>query len=94
MRNFSWTPSDFGLTPAGLEPLKVNNPQESAAMIGEVLAGARGPARDIVVLNAAAALWTAGRSETPRECAEMAANAIDLGTAAELLKCLVQLSNQ
>jgi anthranilate phosphoribosyltransferase len=94
LRNFSWTPSDFGLSPGDLGPLKVNNPQESAALIGEVLGGSRGPARDIVVLNAAAALWTAGRAESPRACAEMAAAAIDLGTAGELLKRLVQLSNQ
>jgi anthranilate phosphoribosyltransferase len=94
LRNFSWTPSDFGLAPASLDPIKVDDPQASAAMIGEVLRGARGPARDIVVLNAAAALWTAGRAETPRQCAEMAANAIDLGAAGELLKRLVQLSNQ
>ncbi len=92
LRNFSWTPSDFGLAPASLDPLKVENPQESATMIGEVLRGRAGR-RDIVVLNAGAALWTAGRGETPRECAEMAAQAIDLGAAAELLKRLVQLSN-
>ena len=47
-----------------------------------------------MVLNAAAALWTAGRAESPRAGAEMAAAAIDLGTAGELLKRLVQLSNQ
>ncbi len=94
LRNFSWTPSDFGLAPASLDPIKVDDPQASAAMMGVVLGGARGPPRDIVVLNAAAALWTAGRAETPLACAEMAADAIDLGAAGELLKRLVQLSNQ
>ncbi len=65
LRNFSWTPSDFGLAPAGLETLLVDNPQQSAAKILEVLQGTIGPARDIVILNAAAALWTAGKAETP-----------------------------
>ncbi len=94
LRNFTWTPSDFGLAPASLESLGVNNPQESAAMIRDVLQGAPGPARDIVVLNAAAALWTAGRAESPLACAELAAAAIDLGAASDLLRRLVQLTNE
>jgi anthranilate phosphoribosyltransferase len=94
LRNFSWTPSDFGLEPSSLESLKVANPDESAAMIRSVLQGARGPARDIVVLNAAAALWTAGKAETPRECARLAESAIDLGAASELVKRLAQVTNE
>ena len=94
VRNFSWTPSDFGLSPVGLESLGVSGPQESARMIGEVLAGAAGAARDIVVINAAAALWTAGRAESPRTCAELAAAAIDSQAASELLERLVELSNK
>jgi anthranilate phosphoribosyltransferase len=93
LRNFSWTPADFGLPPAKLEAIKIQNPQQSATMIGDVLRGAQGPARDIVVLNAAAALWVAGKASTPAEGAELAAAAIDMGVAAELLKRLVQLSN-
>ncbi len=94
LRNFSWTPSDFGLAPCSLDPLRVENPQQSAEMIRGVLNGALGPARDIVVLNAAAALWTAGRADTPLACAQLAAQAIDLGAAAELLKRLAQLSHE
>lgn len=94
MRNFTWTPSDFGLSPGGLESLCVSGPEESARLIADVLGGAAGAARDIVVLNAAAALWTAGRAERPRTCAEVAATAIDTGAADELLKRLVALSNE
>lgn len=94
LRNFSWTPADFGLAPASLEPLRVAGPDDSARMIADVLGGAAGPARDIVVLNAAAALWTAGKADAPRVCAELAAAAIDTGAAAELLRRLVELSNR
>lgn len=94
MRNFSWTPSDFGFAPCTLESLQVSGPEASAAVIRDVLRGALGPAREIVLLNAAAALWTAGKASTPLECARLAAAAIDMGTAAELLKRLVQLSNE
>ena len=62
LRQFQWQPADFGLEPAGRETMLVDGPGESAAMIRAILAGRGGPPRDIVVANAAAALWTAGRS--------------------------------
>jgi anthranilate phosphoribosyltransferase len=63
-------------------------------LITGILGGTRGAARDIVVVNAAAALWTAGKSDSARTCAEMAAAAIDRGEAARLLAQLVELSNK
>lgn len=94
LRNFAWTPADFGLAPASLDSIKVDGPPASAAIIREVLSGATGVARDIVVINAAAALWTAGRAETPLACAQLAAGAIDSGAASGLLEQLVAVSNQ
>ena len=94
LRNFSWTPSDFGLEPASLESLRVDNAEESSAMIRNVLSGTPGQPHDIVVINAAAALWVAERAASPRECAQIAAAAIDSGTAAALLARLVELSNR
>ena len=93
-RNFTWTPSDFGIEPASLDSLMVDGPEASATMIQEVLLGVRGPKRDIVLLNAAAALWTAGRADTPRACAELAATAIDSGAASALLARLVEFTNR
>jgi anthranilate phosphoribosyltransferase len=93
LRNFTWTPSDFGLEPASLESLVVDSPTASAAVIRQVLNGTPGPPRDIVVLNAAAALWTAGKAASPREAAECAAAAIDSRAAEQLLARLVELSN-
>ncbi len=94
LRNFTWTPADFGMEPTELDSLRVDGPQQSAEVIRGVLAGQSGPARDIVVINAAAALWTAGQEDAPRAAAQRAADAIDGGQAAELLQQLVAISNE
>lgn len=93
IREFVWIPEDFGLRTTGLAPLRVDGPSASAEMIQSVLAGDSGPARDIVVLNAAAALWTASKDESPQVCAELAAAAIDSGGARELLDQLAKASH-
>ena len=62
-----WRPEDFGLAtrPADDEAeLVVDGPEESAGAIREVLAGGRGPRREIVLLNAAAVLWAVGRADS------------------------------
>jgi anthranilate phosphoribosyltransferase len=93
-REFTWTPADFGFEPTSLERLRVDGPVESAAMIRDVLAGKPGAARNIVVMNAAAALWTARYAETPLACARQAAEVINTGAARELLSRLVELTNR
>ncbi len=93
VRRFSWTPGDFGLAAASLDELRVAGPAESATMIQKILAGQRGPARDIVVLNAAAALWTVGKDPSPARCARLAADAIDSGAAADLLARLAAMTH-
>lgn len=80
-----WTPDDFGLKPAGKSTMLVENPQESAALILRILAGDPGPPRDIVVLNAASAIWTAEPETSKRECVERVQQAIDSGEASRLL---------
>jgi anthranilate phosphoribosyltransferase len=92
-REFSWSPADFGLRESSLASIRVEGPQASAAMVRDVLAGKTGVARDIVVINAAAALWTVGQSDSPRDCAALAADAIDSGRAANVLSELVALTN-
>ncbi len=91
-REFRWSPADFGLQESSLETIRVEDPQASAAMVRDVLNGKTGVARDIVLLNAAAALWTAGQSDSLRQCAALAADAIDCGRAAQLLGQLVTLT--
>jgi anthranilate phosphoribosyltransferase len=93
LREFVWQPSDFGLSPSDRSTMLVETPAESAAIIRGILSGERGPPRDIVVLNAAAALWTAGRNNNPQQCARLAAEAIDSGAARTTLERLVALSH-
>jgi anthranilate phosphoribosyltransferase len=89
-----WAPADFGLATAPLNSLLVDGPQTSAAMIEQVLHCKQGPAFDIVVINAAAALWTARKADSPMQCAELAQWAIESGAARELLAKLVERSNR
>jgi anthranilate phosphoribosyltransferase len=92
LRPFTWQPEDFGLDSASSDALRVASPEESAAVIRRVLDGELGPARDIVVLNAAAALYAAGVDHRPRICAQRAAGAIDRGAGQELLAAWVEMS--
>ncbi len=81
----SWTPEMFGLKRASKELLCADSPSASAAVIRRILAGEPGPPRDIVIANAAAALWTAGKASDLRGGAGIAAEAVDTGRAAQLL---------
>ncbi|NLX95521.1 MAG: anthranilate phosphoribosyltransferase [Rhodopirellula sp.] len=94
LRQFQWTPADFGFQPQGCDGLRAEGPQQSAAIIRGVLNGQPGAARDIVVMNAAAALWTARRAESLGEGARMASESIDNGAAASLLARLVEYTNR
>lgn len=87
---FQWEPADFGVPVQPMDELVVEGPEHSAEVIRGVLAGRRGPARDVVILNAAAALWVAGRAQSPIECARLAAEAIDSGAAQGLLARLAE----
>ncbi len=87
-------PEDFGVERADLEDLSVGSLEESAAAIRAVLDGATGPRRDMVLLNAGAAVHVGGRAETLRAGAEAAAESIDAGRAKEALERLVAISQQ
>jgi anthranilate phosphoribosyltransferase len=92
-REMDYQPEDFGLATASLDALRVSGPADSAKIVRSVLAGEPGPARDIVVLNAAAGLVTVDPSTTPVNAAQRAAAAIDSGVAASLLERLAALSH-
>lgn len=87
-----WHPADFGVAEADKSSMLIDGPARSAAIIRDVLAGKSGPPRDIVVINAAAALWTAGWSDSLPECAKQAMAAIDSGKARSLLSRLAEVS--
>jgi anthranilate phosphoribosyltransferase len=92
-REFSWRPEDFGIPTQTLEELTVDGPATSAQIIRNILLGRPGPARDIVVLNAAAALIAAGKESEPKNAAARAAAAIDSGHAQALLAQLAEMSH-
>jgi anthranilate phosphoribosyltransferase len=88
--SLEWTPADFDLAPCVLAELRVNGPAESAAVIRAVLDGRDGPARRIVLANAAAALLTAEVVADLKTGVARAADAIDDGRAAATLLALVE----
>jgi anthranilate phosphoribosyltransferase len=93
---YRWTPEDFGLATqpaARLAELAVAGPEESATAIRDVLAGKLGPRRDVVVLNAAAVLWAAGRAADLPAARAIAEQAIDSSAAAQLLDRFAALSH-
>jgi anthranilate phosphoribosyltransferase len=81
-------PLSLGLERARLDDLKGGNPEENAATTREILSGAKGPKRDIVLLNAAAALWVVEAVPSLEKGLESAARSIDEGAAAEKLELL------
>lgn len=90
---FEITPEDAGLPRAALDDLKGGEPEENAAAVRALLDGAPGAYRDIVVLNAAAALKLAGLAEDLKGGAERAAAAIDDGRAKQALQRLAAASH-
>jgi anthranilate phosphoribosyltransferase len=89
-----WTPADFGLAPCAVAELRVDGPEESAAVIRGVLDGRDGPARRMVLANAAASLLAAERVADPAEGVARAAEALDSGRARQVLERLVAASRE
>lgn len=93
VKEFDVTPEDAGLARAAASDLKGGGPQENAAALRLLLAGEKGPYRDIAVLNAAAVLVIAGKTTDLAAGARLAERAIDSGAAGAALEKLVELSN-
>jgi len=81
-------PEDFGLKRAPLAAISGGDAQQNAAIIREVLAGKKSPRRDIVLLNAAAALVAAGKADSIQAGLPLAAQSIDSGAARKKLEQL------
>jgi len=88
------TPEQFGFTRCGMEELRGGDAAVNAKIVRSVLAGEKGPRRDIVLLNAGFALVAAERAATPQAGIALAAEAIDSGRAMQQLEKLVELTNQ
>jgi anthranilate phosphoribosyltransferase len=82
-------PGDFGFATADLEDVAGGTPEENAAASRAVLAGEGGPPRDLVLLNAGAAIYVGGRADSLTEGVERAAEAVDSGAGEALLERLI-----
>ena len=93
VREYEIHPEDFGIAMVGTRAFRVDDPEQSKAMLMGVLNGEQGPARDIVCLNAGAALYAANVASSIEDGLQRARKALDSGAALAKLKALVAFSN-
>jgi len=94
VKRFTVTPEEFGVARAPLESIRGGTAAENAALIRRILEGEDGPPRDIVVVNAAAALVAAGLADNFREAAGLASFVISSGAASEKLASLAAFTGK
>ncbi|HAH43345.1 MAG TPA: anthranilate phosphoribosyltransferase [Planctomycetaceae bacterium] len=94
LRYHEWTAADFGLPECDVSQLVVNSSEQSAQIILEILNGEQGPARDIVVANAAAALLAADQATNLKQAVQKVAQLIDEGKVFEKLKHLIKFTSK
>jgi len=90
INTYTLNPAMFGIAPANLSDLRGGDAVQNARIIREILAGERGGGRDIVLLNAAAAIYTGGQVRDLREGIGRAAVAVDSGNAGARLDALIE----
>jgi anthranilate phosphoribosyltransferase len=93
VRTYEVTPEEFGIKRSRLEDISGGDAAANATIIREILAGKKSPKRDVVLLNAAAALVAAGKVEHLGDAIPLAAQSIDSGSAAAMLEALVKFTN-
>jgi len=94
IRTYDITPEQFNIEPAGPEELTGGDPQTNAEITKAILKGEKGPRRDVVLLNAAAALMAAGKAGDFKAGIHLAKNSIDTGAARSRMQALVRFTNQ
>ncbi len=92
IESYSINPGDLGLSGASQDSLKGGSAKENAEMLRNILTGAQGPRRDVVLMNTAAVLLAGDKVETLRQGVELAQEATDSGYALSKLEQLVKLS--
>jgi len=83
-------PGQFGLTEAPVEEIAGGEPAQNAGVIRSVFDGSDGPARDVVLLNAGAAIYVGGEADDLGTGVERAREAIDSGATSRLLEHLIE----
>ena len=94
LRSYTLHPEEVGLSCCPVERLKGGSAQENAGIFRAVLSGEKGPHRDVVLLNAGAALYVAGRAGTIRDGVKLAAEIIDSGAALAKAEALAEFSRR
>ena len=94
VRTYEVTPEEFGLARAPLDAISGGDAAANAGMIREVLGGKKSACRDVVLLNAAAALVAAGKFDHLYDALPLAAESIDSGAAAARLRALVEFTQR
>jgi len=94
VKTFYLHPADVGIPKAPVSALAGGDAARNAGIVRAVLSGERGPARDVVLFNAAAALLVAGTAAHLRDGLRLAAAAVDSGGAARSLEALARLSHE
>lgn len=94
VKTFQMTPEEFGFERAVPEAIRGGNARENAQIVRRILAGEKGPKRDMVLLNAAAAFVAAGLDTDFAGGINRARDAIDSGKAGEKLDSLVRITNE
>jgi anthranilate phosphoribosyltransferase len=92
VRSYEVEPEEFGMKRASLQEISGGNAAENAAIIRAVLGGEKSARRDVVLLNAAAALVAAGKAEHIAGAIPIAAKSIDSGAAMKKLQALIEFS--
>lgn len=87
-------PEDFGMVRCKLFELEGGEPDDNAEIIRSILKGDKGPKRDVVVLNSAAAIAASGKAKDIKDGIRLAEESIDSGKAMEKLKRLVEITNK
>ncbi len=93
IRTYEVTPEEFGMQRGTIDDISGGDAPANACIIRDVLAGKKSSRRDVVLLNAAAALVAAGKADHLTDALPLASRSIDSGAAAEKLRALVEFTN-
>ena len=93
VRTYEVTPEEFGMNRGTLDEISGGDAAANAYIIRDILAGKKSPRKDVVLLNAAAALLAAGKVDHLADALPLASKSIDSGAASEKLQALVRFTN-
>lgn len=93
IRTYYVTPDKFGFKRAGIEDIEGGDAKENASIVMSVLKGERSPRRDVVLMNASAALIAGGKARDFKDGVKLASESIDSGKALEKLLKLIEITN-